>query len=451
MSKNQPSTSAPGRSGHDHPGLEVQVERTAPGVARVRLHVPAEELRKARSQQLTGLSQRVRMKGFRPGKAPRAMLEKQFGAEVEREVLEHFLSHALESAINQHSLRPATQPRIDLEKSKPAPGADWSAEFELLLRPELQLGKIEGLEVEARPVAVGEEELVETLAELGRAHSRPEPAGEAGLSESGMALAKLEFFREAGTEPIFARDGIRISSKSPPPGVDKGVFEAALHGARAGETREFDLVFPASFPVEDARGTRGRCRIGLSEVYRIVPPTDAELQQALGVESADALRETVRARILAHKQEAENRRIESELLERVMEAHPMELPEPLIEEQVDAHLAELFQALRGQGLAEEEASARLEEERPRTRQGAERGLKAMYLIEEIARARELKITEQDLAAELAAIAQRNGTDVQEVGRYYKEQGLLRQLGLELLERKVRDLLREGAAVRLASG
>ena len=435
---------------HVHPGLEVKVERTGPCQARVQFHVTAEELRKSREHELANLSKRVRLKGFRPGKAPRAMIEKQFGAEVDREVFEHFLNHAFETAVKEHSLRPAVYPRVDLAQSRPQAGQDWDQSFELLLRPELELGEIEGLEVERRPSSVSEEELEQTLGELARAHSRAEPAGDQGLGETGVAVARVAYFKAGETQPCLEREGIRISPKSPPPGVEKEVFEASVSGAREGEEREFDAVFPESFPVEEARGTRGRCRVTLTQVFRIVPPSDEELRAAFQVEDQEALRAAVRARIQKHKDEAEDQRLESELLERLLEAHPMELPEPLLEQQVQAHLEELQPALEGQGLGAEEVRTRLEEERPRARKSAERGLRAMYLIEEIAKAKKLQVTEQDLSAELVAIAQRNGTDVQEVGRYYKEQGLMRQLGLELLERKVRHFLREKAAIRGAT-
>jgi hypothetical protein len=93
---------------------------------------------------------------------------------------------------------------------------------------------------------------------------------------------------------------------------------------------------------------------------------------------------------------------------------------------------------------------RAEGKRWRSRVGAEKALRAIYLIEEIARAKELRITQEDIEAELSEIARRNGTKPEEVAAYYKEQGLLRQLGLEMLEHKVRRYLRTSAAIRQAT-
>lgn len=443
------STPSDPDTAHEHPGLQVQVERTGPCIAQVRFQVAPDELERSRKKEFATLSRRVRLRGFRPGKIPRPILEKHFGEEVDRGVVEHFVQHAYQTAVEEHGLKPAAYPRVQLE-SRPTAGEPWNVSFEVLLRPELELGQVEGLAVEGRPITVSEEELEQALAELRRSHSRAEPAAEEGLLEDGMAVATLSFFRPGQRESCLTREGIRLSPKSGLAGVDREAFEAALRGARAGEEREFELVFPANFPVEEARGERGTCRVALKEVFRIVPPDEEELFRSFQVADAQGLRTVVRERLRSVKQEAEDSRVENELLERLIDAHPMELPGRLLDEQVESHLAELRAALEKQGLAPEEARGRAEEERERSRAGGERALRAVYLMEEIARKRDLRVNEQELATELAEIARRNGTPVEEVTRYYREQGLLRQLGLELLERKVRRYLRASAEIRRPS-
>jgi trigger factor len=450
-SHTHPGHGHPTHGEHDHPGLSVAVEK-APGKAKVQVTIAADELERARGREFAELSRRVTLKGFRPGKTPRALLEKHYGTEVERGVLEHFLQHAYQKAVDEHSIRPAAYPRIPLEGNMPKRGEPWSTAFEILLRPEIELGQVEGLEIEGRPSAVGEEELERTLVEIRQSNSRAEPAGDEPLSAEGLAVATLDFFRPEATESCLSRAGIRIAprTKTPPLGVDPDEFERTLVGARAGEQRSMSIDFPESFPVEAARGERGSLRFTLTEVLRIVPPTDQELFEAFGASDAASLRAVVLERMQKAKQEAEDQRIEGELLERLLAAHPLEIPAQLVEDQVDAHETELVAKLMEQGLAEEEARTRAGGERERSRVGAEKALRAIYLIEEIARAKELRVTQEDIGAELAEIARRNGTRPEEVAAYYKEQGLLRQLGLEMLERKVRRYLRTSAAIHTAT-
>ncbi len=431
---------------HHHPGLAVAVEKKA-GKAEVQVTIAADELERARGQEFAALARRVALKGFRPGKTPRALLERHYGPEVEKSVVEHFLQHAYQKAVEEGKLRPAAYPRIPLGDNVPKKGEPWSLTFEILLRPEFELGQVDGLEVEGRKIEVTDEEVERALLEIRRANSRAEPAGDEPLAVDGMAVATLDFFRPGARESVLTRDGIRIAPKNPPPGIDPATFEQSLTGARVGEERTLDMVLPSNFPLEEARGEKGQVRFHLKEVLRIVPPPDSEVYAAFEASDEDGLRTAVRARMHSAKTEADEQRIENELLEGLLAAHPLELPEQLVEEQVEAHEEELLAQLEKQGLSKEEAQTKAEGERANARASAVKALRAVYLIEEIARQKELKVTQEDISAEVSAIAERNGSQPAEVAKYYGEQGLLRQLGLELLERKVRRYLRASAAVR----
>jgi trigger factor len=125
----------------------------------------------------------------------------------------------------------------------------------------------------------------------------------------------------------------------------------------------------------------------------------------------------------------------------------MELPEPMLEAQVQARIGELRQSLVEQEMPPEEVEKRLESETQNILASSARAMKAVYLMEEIAKAEDIQISEQDIVGELRGIAQRNNTDFEEVRKYYQQEGLVQQLALELLERKVRSLLRESADIQ----
>jgi trigger factor len=440
--------SAPPSHGHEHPGLSIEVSRTGPCAAKVRMRVTDDEFRRSRLAGLKNVAQRTQLKGFRPGKVPPQMVEKHFGTEVDREVIQHFLQDAFDRAIAEGGFRPAASPRVDLETLARHEGEDFEHEFQILLRPEFELGEVEGLEVESQPVGVSDEELDMALGEIRRDLSHPEPAGDEGLPADGVAVCRVDFLWNAD-EPILSREGIRLSPKTPLRGLDPAEFEASMSGIRPGDRREFPFTFPPDFPHEAARGATGTARLTIDQAWRILPPSAAELLERFGAADEAALRETVRARILERKNELEERRIESALIERLIQAHPMDLPEPLVEDQARAKVAELRAALEGQGVPVAEMEKRLEEEHARSREAASRALRAIYLFEEIAKKKDLLVTAKDIEAELDAIAVRNQVGRDEVRKYYREKGLLQELALELLERKVRSWLRERADIKLA--
>jgi trigger factor len=432
---------------HTHEGFDVQVERTDQGTAKVSFSVSAAEFDRTVAQGLKNVGNRTRMKGFRPGKVPVKLLEKQFGEEVRRDTVQHFLNHAYDEACKKHDLRPAAHPRINLDELKPECGAALEHAFEIYLRPEVTLGEYKGLEVEKRKVAVDDDEVESALADLRRQRARPEPAGDAGLDADGMALCRLEFTAEGRDEVLLDRDNIRLSPKSPPGGIDPAVFEERLTGAKDGDVVAVPIAFPGDFPDAEARGKQGVCRVSVRQAFRIVQPTDAEVRELLGVADEAEMLKVARERITEAKEQEERQRQETELLDQVIEMHAMEIPPGYLEEQAQAKAAEMQENLAAQGMEAAAAEAQVAEQMAEIRLTSEKALRAVYLLEEISKAEDLKVTKEEMTAELAAIAERNQVQVEEVGKYYQENRMFSQLALELLERKVRRFLRESADVR----
>lgn len=432
---------------HAHEGFDVKVEETGPCIAKVSFTISADEFKKTRGQGLKNVARNTRMKGFRPGKAPLAVLEKQYGKEIDRETLQHFLNHAYERAVKENELRPAAHPRVDLDTIEIEPGADVSHEFELWLRPSVELGSYKGLTIQGQSTAVNDEELEQAMEEVRRQNSRIEEA-DGGLEADGAAVCKVVFDVEGIDEPIFEREGLRISPKSAPAGVDAEAFEKGMTGAEKGDTKEFELEVPEGFPNESAQGKKGVCRVTVDQVFRIVPPTDEELFEGFGVEDSEGLRAEVKKRFQAAKENSERQRIENALLERLIEEHPMELPEPLLVAQAEDKVEEMRISLIEQGFQPEEIETRLEEERESTFANSSRAMRAVYLMEEVAKAEEITVGREDFDAELADIAARNQSDPEQVRKYYQEEGLGQQLAMELLERKVRSFLYESADIQV---
>ena len=431
----------------EYAGLEVQVETTAPCVATVRFTVRQEEIKKMRGRGLQNLGRNARYKGFRPGKAPVHLLERDYGTRVDAELVQLFMNQAYDTAVRREGLRPAATPRIDEEGVDFNPSADFRHEFQVWLRPEVELGEYKGLAIEGASTLVSEEEVETAIAEFKRRESRPEEAGEEGLAVDGVASCRIEFLVPEEEEPVLHRDGIRLNPTTPLNGVDKDAFAKELTGAKQGEQRELAFAFPDDFPLESARGRTGIVRLTLTEVYRIIPPTDEEFLRLIGVENEEEMRTTLHQRMTEAKEEQERTRVEMALIDRLIEENAMELPEEMVAMQAEAKVTELRASLGELEVGEAELEERLAVEREQAMEQTARAMRAVYIMEEIARREEVDVTKEDVMGELQQIAERNGTSIDEVRKYYQEQGLFQQLGLELLERKVRSFLRESADIQ----
>ncbi len=422
--------------------MEVQVDKTGPCEAVVSFTVKTDEFEQRYGASLKEAGKRMTVKGFRPGKVPPHVVEKMAGKDLERDVLDNLLRDALQKAVQDESLEPATQPSLTLDELGFERGKDLAHKVTLALKPQFELADYKGLSAVKKEVALEDDDVEKTIEDVRRQQGSPEPAGEDGLEEEGMAMASIELMH--GDESVAKREDLRVGPGTPPAGVDADAFKAAMTGAMVGSTHEFELTFPEDYPKEELRGEAGKCRVELSEIYRLVLPSEEDLYKVFGVEDRAGLEAKVSEQLLEAKQGQERQRVESELFDTLIGAHPMPLPEPMLESQIQARRQAAMHQLMQDGMAEPDAEAQVDGDADATREAAEKSLRALFLIEKIGAAEQLLVSQDDMQAELRQIAMRNRSSFEEVRDYYQESNLMQQLSVELLERKVRGFLFDNA-------
>ncbi len=425
--------------------MDVQVEKVGPCEAKVRFTVPSAEVEAEYAKGLKSAAGQARMKGFRPGKVPAAMVEKMVGESVRKETAERFLRDAYQQAVETEKLTPAAHPQISPDEFNAEKGQDLSHEFRLSLKPDFELGEYKGLEIKAEKLELEDGEVDKAIEQLREQHAQPQLLGEEGVvGTEGIAIAEVKFHQ--GDETVAERENVRLSASHPPKGIDEDAWKAALESAKAETEFELPLTFPDDYPTEELRGKDGLAKISVSQVYELIRPAEEELFQAFSVEDRAGLEAKFSEELMKSKEHAENQRVESELLDRVIEGHQMPLPEPMLEAQIEARRAQAKAELVQGGASEEQAQAQVDSEAEGTRTAAEKSLRALFLVERIGEAEKLQVGQNDLVDELRQIAQRNQASFEDVKKYYEENGLFQQLSVELLERKVRQLLRTEAKI-----
>ena len=424
--------------------MEVSVEKTGPCRAKISMTVGADEFEAKVKSLLVAAGRNIKMKGFRPGKVPPEIVERQHGRAVRQETRQHFLQEAWQRATKEGELNPLAHPRVELPEGDQLAGQDFSLDFEVDLRPEVELGEYKQLSIESKVAAVTDQDVEQAIEHLVQQNSRPEPAGEEGLSADGMALCKVVLLHEG--QEVFSREGLRLGPQLPFPGVDPEAFEQALTGATDGAELELPITFPENFEQEQLRGQAGTGKVSVDKAFRIVKPERQQLYELLEVEDEKSLLAKVREKLEESAVAQENARIESTLIGRIIEAHDIDLPETMLAEQVKSRLAQAASELEAQGVAPEQIPAPTPEQEQAARAGAIQATKGYFLIEAIAQKEGLNVTEEELLAELREIAVRNQASLEEVRDYYQEQNLFGQLAMEVVERKVRTFLRESAQI-----
>ena len=313
--------------------MQVSVSDTGGLGKRLEVAVPATEVASEVSERLKRLSRTARLKGFRPGKAPLAVITKQFGEQVRAEVVNDLMRTSFAQAVNEQKLKPAGGPRIEpLELS---PGADlkYAATFEVL--PEIKVRPPDGIAVERPKVEVTETD-IDAMIENMRAQ-RPvfTEVARAARDTDRVVIdyqARLEGQAFEGSDATDV--SVILGSRQSMPELEEG-----LKGASAGEQRTITAAFPANHPNKILAGRSAQLHLSIKRVEeQSLPAVDEAFFREYGVEQGGLaeMRAEVRKSMEKELSDMIRNRLRSQVLEALYRDNPLELPRALVEEQVQA-------------------------------------------------------------------------------------------------------------------
>jgi trigger factor len=431
--------------------MEVQVAETGPCSRAVTITVAPAQVKEHLDRMYASAQQQVQLKGFRPGHVPRAVVEKKFGASILAEAKEQIVNRFFGDACREKDISPVGRIAIDdFEKLEVKPGSSLQFTAKIDVRPQFELKQVKGLPVDGFEPDASEADIDNALKEITHQKRTIQPTTEAAADGD---FVKADFtFVDANGNPVHSRKGVQLNTRIPIHGTDEADYTKALIGATAKQQVEIPIKFPDNFEKEAVRGQAGTVKLTINEVLRVTPPpVDDALAKSLEFDSVDALRADLKARISAEKQRLGRSRQEEQCLQALLAAHDVPLPPTLIEEQKRASLGALGHKMQENGASEDEIKKKLEESDAEAQQDAQRRVRLFFLIEAVARQQKLFVTENDMDAELKAIALANSNDsVQfspgQVREHLERENRLGELRLSVLERKVRDFLRENAKI-----
>ncbi|MBZ0152385.1 MAG: trigger factor, partial [Planctomycetes bacterium] len=431
--------------------MEVQVAETGPCSRALTVTVPPAAVNEHLDQVFQSAQQQIQIKGFRPGKVPRAMIEKKFGASILAEAKEQMVNRFFGDACRQKELNPVGRVSIDdFDKLEVKHGAALQFTAKIDVRPVFEIGTVKGLEVDAYEPEANDTDIDNALKEIAHQKRRIQPTTEPA-QDGDFVKADFSFLDAAGNV-VHARKGVQLNTRTPIHGVAEAAYTEALTGVTAGKQVQMAITFPSNFEKEVVRGQDGKVDLTVLEVLRVSPPPiDDELAKGLEFDDLATLRADLKTRISAEKLRLGKQRQEEQCLQKLMEQHDIALPPSLVEEQTNAGLGNLGHRLQQGGMADEEIRKKLEESRPEAQQDAQRRVRLFFLVEAVARQQKLFVTENDVEAELRQIAAANSGPEQQitaeqVRTHLERENRLGELRLGLLERKVRDFLRENAKI-----
>ncbi len=402
--------------------MSLQVEKLEKNMAKLTIEVSAEELEKAIQGAYLKQRKHISVPGFRKGKVPRQMIEKMYGVEIFYEdAANALIPEAYAKAYDESELAIVSQPSIDvvqLEKGKP-----FIFTAEVALKPEVTLGEYKGLKVDKVSTRVTAKEVDAKLEEEQKKNARTITVEDRAVQDGDEIILDFEGFVngvafEGGKGENYP---LTIGSGSFIPG-----FEEQLIGAEAEKEVEVNVTFPEEYHSEDLAGKEATFKCTVHEIkVKELPELDDDF--AAEVSEFDTLEEykaDIKAKIKEQKQAEGNRQKEDQAVEKAVANATMEIPEAMIDTQVGQMVQEFAQRLQSQGLSMEQyfqftgltADKMNEEMRPQ----AVKRIETRLVLEAIAKAENIEISEEKLDAELTKMAEMYQMEVDKLKEYMGE-------------------------------
>jgi trigger factor len=406
------------------PAMNVTVTPAPKSTLAVRVEVPTEKLDAAIAESVRHLSQRTKIAGFRPGKAPRAVVERVVGAEaVLEEAVDHVVQRAYRDALIQHDILPLAQADVNVEQGEEGKPVIFTATVQV--RPEVTIGDYRNFNFKPELDVIDDAKVDKVVDEL-----RDQNANLAPVEDRGARNGDYAVIGYTGTRDGVAFEGGTAERMPLILGEERLIpgFEAHVAGLRTGESTAFDITFPEDYPEASLAGQTARFTVDLKELReKILPAGDDDFARSIG-SFADlaALRSEIKTRLERNALDRARHEFADKIIDYATANATLELPDVLIEQEIEIMHDELRGSLARQGIEEAsylKVTGKTESDlHADFRPGAEKRVKTLLVLSKVAEAEGLEIGDAEVEAEVARARERYGNDRRTMAYFESERG-----------------------------
>jgi trigger factor len=387
--------------------MKIQVDTISPVEKKVTIEIDPDLVTQELSRAYTSLGRRVTLRGFRPGKAPRKVLERNFKEQIESEVLERLVGKTFGDAVKQESIAAVAPPHVQVAEPGLGEGRSLKYTARVEVKPRLEPKDYKALEATRPPVDVTDQMVADELTRLQEASAQLVPVEGRFDAQSGDYVV-IDHDGTIDGMPFQGGKAEGVTVKVAPGPTGEGHMPQ-LEGKRLGETVAVEEAFPADHRVESLRNKVARLQVTLKGLKtRQVPSLDDELAKDLGLPGVQTLEE-LKKRIREDLEKREKRKSEGELRNALIKAalakNDFEVPPALVERAIDVMLEGAADRFARQGIDIRQLNLDMARMRADLREQALSQVKGTLLLEAIADAEQIQVTDQDLEAETARIAE----------------------------------------------
>lgn len=425
--------------------MDIQREDLNPCTVQLQITCDPEQVREGFERAFKEAAKAVKVPGFRPGRAPRSVVEKQVSAEAVREIAaEIIMTGAYKKAIDELDLKPYSTGAVTL-KSLDESEKKCELSAKVPLQPVVEIGDYSSIPIEKPEVAVTDEEVDEQYEDLRRRHSTREAVSDRGLQEGDVAVVNIKVDGEEGE----GRNFMTVAGKT------FAQMDQALHGMRVEELKQLDLSFPDNFQEKDWAGKTLHCQMTLRSLSAMHLPEEEDFAKSLSMESADQVKKRIKELMIESRTEAAREYVNEQLIEKLMERSSVCVPDTMWESVAKQKIDDLFEELQAKKIPFEEyvkEKGMTEDQFVEAQENeAKTFVMRAQLIQDIFIKEKLTISNLDLNKEVELMAKEYDMTPKELLETLQKNKALKEIQYQAIHRKVMDFLNERAETREAVG
>ena len=420
--------------------MQVSVESTGPLERRLKVEVPEEKIATEVQSRLQSMTKTTRIKGFRQGKVPLKIVEKQYGTKVRQEVIGEVMQNSLYEAITQEKLRPATRPELENFDADQKEGLVFTAKIEVL--PEINLSPVEELIIEKSVCKVSDDDIDKMIEVLRKQHRKPEAVEREAVDSDSLVIDFIgridgEEFQGGSAKDIDLELGAKKFIEG---------FEEGLLGARAGDNRILKLKFPDEYANKELAGKDVEFEVEVKTVNELVSPEmDSEFFSIMGVTDGglEEFRTEVRKNMVRESEQKSLTKVKETVMEALYKSNKIDLPSTLVANEIAQLQAQFKSRLQQQGLSESDIPAG---DASMFNEQAEKRVTLQLLIADILKENEIKVDQSKVRSKIEKAAEGYEDTSEVINWYYSDKNRLAEVEALVLEEQVINWIMDKAKV-----
>jgi trigger factor len=418
--------------------MKVQIENTGPYEKKIFFEIPKDVVSREVESHYKILNRNAKLKGFRPGKVPRSILERYYRTQVETEVVSKLIEDSYEKAVEEYHLSPVSAPQV-LDRTFEA-GQDFKYTVTVEVKPEVSVVGYRGLAVEKPAVGVTEEEVEAGLKMVQDSHAQLKPVEtDRPLQEKDFAV--IDFEGSLDGKPL---EGWKVKDHLVEVGSNTlvGGLDQRLVGLPVNRDQDLVIPLPEDYPRKELAGKEVRVRVRAKEIKeKLLPALDDELAKEAGdFQTLQELKDRLRKNLEEQKQAQAAQIAKEKLLDLLREKHPFSVPKSMIEGQVDNIMARTESRLARQGMKFDTAKLDAQKLRESLVPSAEKEVRGSLILEKVAEMETITVSEAELQQRLEQLAAQMNQRVEAVKSQFQKKDRLEELRAVIREEKTLDFL-----------